>query len=283
MRGHWQLVVLFCGIFTGLSQAEPGLRICQHEPEKYAYRIELSNLILARTAERYGPRRILPSASPDPSQDRCLVMLRDGQVDLAFMPPTEERLRDFKMLPVDLHNGMLGYRVLLIHRTDAARFAKVNSLDDLRKLRGGFGSQWSDFALFARNRLPVIGMVNPDNLLPMLNKHRFAYYHRGLHEAWKELESHAQQYPQLLVEPHLALVYDLPVFLTFNRHATALERRFAEGLTLIKADGSFRTLFLRHFGNLVQQAQLDKRTLIPIDYPTPAGLPARDTSLWLEP
>ncbi|MEX6502952.1 substrate-binding periplasmic protein [Pseudomonas zhanjiangensis] len=274
---------LLAGLFAGVAWAEPDLRVCQHQAEKYAYRIELSNLLLARTAERYGPRRIQPSSTPDPTQERCLELLRDGQVDLAYVPPTEARLRDFRMLPVDLHKGMLGYRVLLIHQADAVRFARVNSLADLRQLRGGFGSQWGDFALFARNRLPVVGMANPDNLLPMLARRRFDYYHRGLHEAWRELEAQAERYPQLMVEPHLALVYNLPVYFTFKREDEALQRRFAEGLAMIEADGSFRALFLRHFGDLVERARLDQRTLIPIDYPTPAGLPPRDTRLWLNP
>lgn len=283
MRDIGLLLVLLGGLISTTAFADSGLRVCQHEIEKYAYRIELSQLILDRTAERYGTRQILPGEGPDPSQERCLALLAKGLVDLAYVPPTGARQRDFLTLPFDLHNGMLGFRVLLIHRADAARFAKVNNLDDLRLLLGGFGSQWGDFALFARNRLPVVGVVNPDNLLPMLDKRRFAYYHRGLHEAWKELAAHAEQYPQLMVEPHLALVYDLPVFFTFNRDDPQLRQRFAEGLALIRADGSFSALFQRHFGQLAERAQLQQRTIIHLDYPTSPGLPPRDTSLWLSP
>lgn len=283
MSGRWLWGLLLGSVYCMLVYAENGLRVCQHEPEKYAYRLELTELILERTAERYGPRKIIPADGPDPAQERCLALLSSGLVDLAYVPPTEERQRDFLILPFDLHNGMLGYRVLLIHRADAERFAQVDSLDDLRQLRGGFGSQWGDFALFARNRLPVVGVANPENLLPMLNKHRFDYYHRGLHEAWKELAAYAQEYSQLMVEPHLALVYDLPVFFTFNRADQALKQRFADGLAQIRADGSFRALFLSHFGQLAQQAQLEKRTLIYLEHPSFSGLTTPDTSLWLRP
>ncbi|WP_439886619.1 substrate-binding periplasmic protein [Pseudomonas sp. MBLB4123] len=284
MSRRWLLTVaLFCCARLALAQDESELRVCQTEPGKYAYRIELANLILARTAGRYGERRITPRQGVDPSQKRCLALLRQGLVDLAYVPPTAERLRDFAVLPFDLHNGMLGYRVLLIHRADAQRFAQVRSLDDLRQLRGGFGRQWGDFALFARNRLPVVGIAHPENLLPMLAKRRFDYYHRGLHEAWQELQANAERYPELMVEPNLALVYDLPVFFTFNREDRRLRQRFAEGLASIRADGSFRELFLRHFGHLAELARLHERRWLPIDYPTPPGLPPRDTSLWLQP
>jgi hypothetical protein len=282
MRGlRLLLPALLAGLFTALQTHAAELQLCQHAADKYAYRLELTKLILARTAERYGELSIAPSAQADPAQERCLMMLRDGLVDLAFVPPTDQRLRDFAMLPYDLHAGMLGYRVLLIHKADAERFAQVKNLADLRQLTGGFGSQWSDFVLFARNQLPVVGVANPANLLAMLNKHRFDYYHRGLNEAWRELDAHAEEFPDLIVEPHLALVYELPVYYTFNKRNPQLKQRFADGLAQVQADGSLRALFLRHYGKIAEQAQLQKRTLILLNYPNPAGLAPTDTSLWL--
>lgn len=282
MRGlRLLLPALLAGLFAALPSHAAELQLCQHAADKYAYRLELTKLILARTAERYGALSIAPSSQADPAQERCLMMLRDGLVDLAFVPPTDQRLRDFAMLPYDLHAGMLGYRLLLIHKADAERFAQVNTLAELRQLTGGFGNQWSDFVLFARNQLPVVGVANPGNLLAMLNKHRFDYYHRGLHEAWPELQAHADEFPDLIVEPHLALVYELPVYYTFNRRNPQLKQRFADGLAQVQTDGSLRALFLRHYGKLAEQAQLQNRTLIPLNYPNPAGLAATDTRLWL--
>ncbi|MDO9320031.1 MAG: hypothetical protein Q7U01_00180 [Pseudomonas sp.] len=282
MRGlQLLLAALLAGLFTAQPSHAAELQLCQYAADKYAYRLELTKLILARTAERYGELSIAPSAQADPAQERCLMMLRDGLVDLAFVPPTDQRLRDFAMLPYDLHAGMLGYRLLLIHKADTERFAQVNTLAELRLMTGGFGNQWGDFVLFDRNQLPVVGVANPANLLPMLNKHRFDYYHRGLHEAWPELEAHAEEFPDLIVEPHLALVYELPVYYTFNQRNPQLKQRFADGLAQVQADGSLRALFLRHYGKIAEQAQLQKRTLIPLNYPNPAGLAPTDTSLWL--
>mgnify|MGYP000582534188 FL=1 len=178
-KSCWLTLLLLCSCAS--QAAEP--RLCQHAPEKYAYRLELTELILARTAATFGPQHIASPEQADPPQERCLHLLQERQVDLAFVPPTAERLRDFAVIPVDLHEGMLGYRLLLIRRDQAERFARVQTLEDLRQLRGGFGSQWGDFSVFAANGLPVVGMANPNNLLAMLSQGRFDYYHRGLHEA----------------------------------------------------------------------------------------------------
>lgn len=283
MRGFQILLLALFGtlplIPTSLSAAE--LRLCQHALDKYAYRLELTQLILQRTNPRYGQLNIAVSTQADPTQERCLMMLRDGLVDVAFVPPTEQRLRDFAVIPFDLHAGMLGYRLLLIHRDDAARFAQINNLAQLQQMTGGFGNQWGDYAVFANNHLPVVGMANPNNLLAMLSKHRFDYYHRGLHEARAELQAHSEEFPELMIEPHLALLYDLPVYFTFNQSNQQLRQRFADGLAQIRADGSWQALFLRHYGKMAEQAQLQNRTLIRLSNPTPANLVPIDTYLWL--
>lgn len=257
------------------------LSVCQHDEVRYAYRLELANLILEKTASTYGRSEIFPAQGGDPTQQRCLALLGSGHVDLVFVPPTEDRLRDFDYVPIDLHNGMLGYRVFIIHQDDRDLFARVQSLADLQNMVGGFGSQWGDFKVFALNGLPVVGAANSENLLAMLQQKRFNYFHRGLHEAWAEVEAYQERYPDLIVEERVALVYPLPVYFMFNKANTKLKQRFEEGFRIIKADGSFKSLFNRHFGHLVEKANLHRRVLIPISYPNPEGLPPIDTSLWL--
>lgn len=283
MSFQWWSALLSLYLCALASASAGEVRVCQQDPSKYAYRIELANLILARTDERYGERRIVSHVHADPAQDRCLALLADGLVDLAYVPPSTARLRDFAVIPFDIHSGMLGYRLLLINRADAPRFAKVDSLDDLRRFTGGFGSQWSDFPLFARNRLPVVGVAQADNLLAMLNNRRFDYYHRGLHEAWQEVAAHRDDYPLLMVEPHLALAYSQPVYFTFNRADTPLKQRFEEGLAQIRRDGSYRQLFLRHFGELVRRSRLSERRVIRLQSEVPEGLPEADSGFWLQP
>ncbi len=270
------LLVLACGV-----QAD-GLRVCQHDPGRYAYRIELANLILARTAASHGELHIAPAVAEDPPQERCLLQLRDGEMDLAYLPPSAERLSQFDMLPFDIHAGMLGYRLLLIRREDAPRFARVRTLEDLRQFRGGFVSQWSDFSRFALNRLPVVGSSRPQNLLAMLESRRFDYYHRALHEVWSEIDGGEADHQELMVEPNLALVYQLPVYFTFNRRNGALRERFEEGIRLIQTDGSFQRLLFRHFGKEVARSRLNERRLLILDSDLPEGLPEADSRFWLQ-
>ena len=258
------------------------VRVCQAEPGRYSYRMDLARLLLARTANSGEVSRLLPhSPGPDPTQQRCVALLREQAVDLVYLPPSDALLNEFAAIKIDLHKGMLGYRLLLINKKDAALFARVKTLDDLRQLTAGFGQQWADFPMFERNRLPVVGVAQPNTLLQMLERERFHYFHRGLHEAWVELEQNPQL-AKLMVEAHLALAYPFPVYFMFNPKNQALKQRFERGFELIQADGSFDALFMHEFGALARRARLPSRTLIAIDFPIPANLPAVDSRLWLK-
>lgn len=248
------------------------LRVCQSDPARYSYRMAVVRQLLVRTQPPGAPADSLQpyAGGPDPSQERCLALLRQRKVDLVYLPPSPERVAEFDVIAVDLHQGMLGYRLLLINRRDEALFAKVKNLEDLRQLQGGFGSQWSDYRLFELNQLPVVGANSAETLLAMLDAGRFHYFHRGLHEAWAELEQHADK-SNLMVAPDLALVYHNPVYLMFNKTDGALRRRFEQGLAQMRKDGSFQALFKATFHDTIVRAQLNKRRVIRLDA-GPAGI-----------
>lgn len=277
------LILFLAGLVLAASTwAQGPLRICQSDPARYGYRRALAQLILDKTSANGQPDRLVGwNGGQDPSQERCLALLRQREVDLVYLPPTEALLAEFDAIRFDIHQGMLGYRVLLIHRGRAADFARVRSLEDLRAFRAGFGQQWADFPMFELNRLPVVGAASATALLAMLNGGRFDYFHRGLHEAWAELAEHPEL-DQLMVEPSLALVYNFPVYFMFHKGNSALRERFERGIELVRADGSMQALFMREFGTVVQRAQLAKRRQIRIQHLLPADLPPIDTRLWLE-
>lgn len=276
-------IILFLSFFLILATytwAED-IKVCQTEGAKYNYRIDLANLILSKTASQYGPAKIVRLLKEDPTQARCTKLLQKKEIDVVYLPATEERLKQMDAIKIDIHNGMLGYRVLLINKKDKARFSKVKTIADLREFRAGFGSQWGDYKIFALNELPVIGLANTDTLLNMLSKKRFDYFHRGLHEAWTEIDANRKQFPNLIVEDTIALIYDFPVYFMFNKENHVLRKRFKEGFKIIMKDGSFRQLYKEYFGIYIKKANLKNRTLIRLEYPTSTEFPANDTSLWL--
>jgi len=272
--------LLFWVLFAPMNALGDDVIVGQTEKAKYSYRLQLTELILKKTTPEFGIGKIVAYARKDPTQKRATMLLSDGKIDLMYLPPTDERLRRFSVIKIDIHNGMLGYRVFIIRKSDQERFAKVANIDDLRAFVGGFGLHWGDFSMFKLNRLPVVGVADAKMLLPMLNVGRFDYFHRGLHEAWAEVEASQQKLPTLMVEKTITLVYDYPVYFMFNKASKRLKKRFEKGFEVIKADGSFKRLFLSNFGKIFQKTNIKNRTMIHIRYPLPKGLPPVAPILW---
>ncbi|HLO96707.1 MAG TPA: hypothetical protein VK195_20560 [Burkholderiaceae bacterium] len=266
----WALLCLSPGPAQALQ-----LRLCQTDSPRYDYRLALTRLVLEKTAPK-GETIALNrhGQGADPSQDRCLELLRSGEVDLVYLPPSPARLAEFAALPVDLYAGRLGYRLLLIRREDAPRFAAVQTVEQLRSLTGGFGRQWADFAVFEANGLPVAAGPGTEALLGMLRAKRFDYLQRGVSEAYAELAAFDTQ-EELMVEPHLALHYALPVHFMVHPAQRALLQRLQRGLQIAQQDGSFRRLLDQHQGRDWSRAAIGQRRVLELASPWPEKAASR--------
>ncbi|MCG9728789.1 hypothetical protein L1D44_02815 [Shewanella sp. Isolate13] len=257
------------------------------QDSRFNYRIALLNLVLEKTAAKYGLAKLEPLEQVV-SQSRGLVMLQDNQIDVVFLATTKQREQSFLPVKIPIMRGILGLRILLIHRDNIERFAAVansatDSFGQFKQLEAGFVFHWADLAILESNHIPVQKQPNYENLFAMLNAKRFDYFPRGVNEAWRELAEHSKAFPDLVIDKHIALQYEYPVYFFVNNNNGALAKRIEEGLHMALADGSFKRLFLKHHKAQIKQAQLPQRKLFYLDNPTlPAGTPAIDKSWWLQ-
>ena len=234
---------------------------------RYRYQQELLSLILDKTREP-GAGVTLQPVDTTVTQGRGLIMLENAQVDVAYLPTSREREVRFRAIKIPIMRGLLGYRLLMIHKDARSQFERVKSLKQLREQTSvGFGTHWADADILRHNRLSLVTNSVYANLFKMLDRRRFDYFPRGLHEAWQELAQFSPQYPALMIEPHLALYYPLPVYFFVHRDNAALAERLERGLRVAMADGSFRQLFDKHFQQVLQMATLEQRQVIALENP----------------
>ena len=279
MRYYFLLGI--CLLSLGLPlRAEPCTVRYFQQDVRYAYRTALLQLLLEQTKDQ-GACDLSPQFITV-TQDRGLALLQEGRIDVVSMPTTLQRERELRPVRFDILRGLLGYRVLLIRKQQQADFAAVQSLEELRRFRLGFGSQWADLALLQYNGFNVIANPQYEPLFGMLARERFDAFPRGLNEAWQELSERQTKFPDLMVEPSLALNYPWPVYFFVQRDNQPLAERLQRGLMKAEADGSLRQLFMQHHGHLLQQANLAERRLFQLVNPAlPPGTPKADTSWWL--
>jgi hypothetical protein len=213
-------------------------------------------------------------------QGRALVELSRGQgVSVVWTMTSKEREASLLPIRIPLDMGLMGLRIFLIRQEDAEVFAKIKSLDDLRKYQAGQGHDWPDTQTLLANGLAVQTSPVYASLFKMLQASRFDYFPRSVTEIWEEKRSRPEM--RMAVEKTVLLQYTAPFYFFVKKSDKALADAIEKGLRTAIKDGSFKQLFMTEFGQDLKQANLKNRTVIKLDNPTlPPETPLQDKSLW---
>ena len=219
------------------------------------YYVELLKLALAKSDGHFVA---VPSNDPSTATRVLIRLARHEGVDVFWGPTTSQLEQDFRAVRVPLDKGILGWRLLLINRDDAKRFASIDSLAQLQTLRAGQAAEWSDTQVLRDNGLSVITAPQYRNLLTMLVARRFDYFPRGI----VEIVDEARQHPELAIEAHLALHYPVCTYFFVAQDNEPLAKQIESGLLRARADGSFDKLFERYNAAALHLAGLDQRRIL---------------------
>ncbi|MCL1066595.1 transporter substrate-binding domain-containing protein [Shewanella olleyana] len=276
-------LIAFVCLFIADVSAKPTstqvLRLYQTDFQ-FEYHIELLKIALDKTAADYPDTKLQFTEQVTPG--RGLKMLEQGEVDIAFLASSKEREQNFIPIKIPLLKGLLGYRLLLIHQDNLEKFQQVTNTKDLGdSFVAGFGSHWADIEVLRHNNLPTQEVGTVTSLYRMLHAKRFDYFPRGVNEIWEEKQRLKGQLPDLMIEPNIALVYNLPVYVFVNKDLPELAARIEKGLNIATDDLSFQELFLKYYNDSILKARLSERNIIHLqndDYPMTSTI---DTSWWL--
>ncbi len=263
------------------------------EPTEYQsapYEFALLHEVLERTRSDYGAYEEVPFTE-NVSLARANQLAIEGRLVNVTVEGVGQPLLDRWMIPVPfpIDKGLLGYRIAFIDRRNQEKFARVNSLEELRQLRVGQGSDWSDVHIYEHNRIPVETAqshkwAESGSLFSMLLAGRFDLFPRGLNEIDREFSTFGDRYPDLAIERHLLLHYPFCEAYYVSPAAPRLAARISAGLELMVADGSFDALFATYFGKRVANLNLRQRVLIELENPfLPGWVPLDRKGLWFDP
>lgn len=206
---------------------------------------------------------------------RLRTEMMHGVVDVLWSPTSAEFEQQMLPIRISLLRDLNNYRLLLIRKNEQPRFSAIRSIEDLRKLKGGMGSQWTDANIMEYNELPLVQAVGYEKLFKMLAAKRFDYFSRGLYQ----IQSEVNFYPELelQIEQELMLGYPNEVYFFVDKDNVALAKRLEKGLRIALDDGSFDELFNSipryRWGN--ELLKTHQRRVIELR-PLPADLPAVD-------
>ncbi len=229
--------------------------------------------------ERFYPLRLLRAAlaasgqvhevelTPQPIiQARALRELEtdSGVIDLVWSMSSQAREQTLRAVPVPIYGGLYGWRLLLIRRGEAARFAGLRSLEELRTLRFVQGSDWPDRQVLEANGLQVDSAPSFEGMFARLAQGRVDAFPRSALEIWGEA---AQQAARFEVEPLLALRYPAPMLFFVAPGNEALAGALEAGLLRLHKRGELMALLNQLHADELQRARLAQRRVIELHNP----------------
>jgi hypothetical protein len=283
-RSLLALPLLGWGAAAAVDEDSAEVRLPQHVdvPDPQApYLRRLVALALTRMA---SPLR-LRAVALNMAQGRTLLELSGGHAPVDVMWTMTDRQRESGgALPVriPIDRGMMGWRLLLVRRSELAQWRAVRTLAHLGERLAGQGHDWPDTLILRANGLRVGTSSGHDALFRMLAAGRIDYFPRSILEIDAELAG--GRYPELAIAPDLMLHYPAAAYLFVSRSRPQLARTLTEGLEAAVADGSFQRLHREFYGALLKAHPVSPAHVLRLRNPLlPAETPLQRRELWLQP
>lgn len=233
------------------------------------YHVRLLEMALDRANSEFRVQR----SAVRMQQGRALLMLGQNKgIDIVCFMTSAEREASFLPIRIPVDKGLIGWRLLLISKAKARQPDGWTTIDQLKRLRAGQGSDWPDTDILRSNGFLVHGTSNYEGLFSMLSQGRIDYFPRSVNEVWNEADAHADQ---LEVEPSLVLRYPSASYFFVRKGNDKLAADVTAGLEKMIADGSFDKLFYEYYGDILKRSGLKDRRVIELRNPLlPDGIPA---------
>ena len=273
---------LFVTFSSHAFSAAKTIRVNEFSDPNATYAIKMLKLAIAHSD---NPDYQIEVIKEDLTQARVNEEVRSGGLlDVCWTSSDAQIESQLRPIRIPLFKGLLGYRIFIINKNDQAKFDKVQTLDDLKKLTLGQGRTWADGRILEANGLTVIKTNKYPGLFYMVEGGRFDGFPRGVHEPFGELE--ARPTMELAVEKNLMVYYQMPFYLFVSPNNQALAKDLETGFERAIANGEFDKVFYgdKSIQDVLQKANMKNRKVFKLENPLLSKeTPVARKELWFDP
>lgn len=272
-------VLLLLALLAGYAVASAKIVVRYPKQESAnVYPLQVLQLALQEAGVAF---ELQASNNPMP-QGRALQQLaKHDDVNLVWTMTSIERERTLLPIRIPIDKGLLGWRLMLVHKQQSDVLSKVKTLEHLRALTAGQGHDWPDTEILRFNGIKVETTPSFEGLFRMLDYRRFDYFPRSVIEIWDE--QNAFDIHTLTIDRHLIIHYPTAFYFFVAKENAALAQTIETGLNKAIANGKFEQLFQKTYGEHLKRAGLKSRTRLELTNPLlPPATPLGRKELWLK-
>jgi hypothetical protein len=219
-----------------------------------AYQYRLLELALEKTIPTHGTYELTKNNEKYTSLRSHRELERGDNINIIALPtPSWPTLEGDTKAPFtvkkSLLEGLLGYRKLVVRRSDLQKFEQINSVAELQHLTAGQGRDWEDVNIYRYNNYSVMDNADYFNLFAMLAAGRFDYIPLSVIEIENIMLRFPKYSKDFVVVPNIIIYYPFPVLYNISAIHPELVQRLSQGLDVAQEDGSFNQLFESYFGD----------------------------------
>ncbi|MCG9759599.1 MULTISPECIES: substrate-binding periplasmic protein [Pseudoalteromonas] len=175
-----------------------------------------------------------------PHQQRTLMALSRGKVDLHWSMTSPAREQIAIPIKIPLYGGLIGKRVLIVHKDVYPAIKTVRSLDELKRFTAVQGHDWPDTKILSYNGLKVRPISDYQTMFNLIADKKADYFPRSVIEANSELI--AQNNENLMIVPDFHLMYSTAFYFFVNKDKQTLAEALEEGLSKLSESGELQLL-----------------------------------------
>lgn len=279
------LVLFLFSVFY--VSATDTIRVSQGQSSKDVralYTHEVLSKALELTQGSHGPFEVEITSTGLPNQ-RALeqLQLKDGLFNVAMAITRYEWEKKSIAIRIPVRMGILSYRLLAVHKDNLDKFKDVHTIEQLKSLSAGLRVSWATSEIMSQQGYKVVNAYGYDSLFAMLEKKRFDYIPRGVHEIYDEISLRNKELPNLVVEPNLAIVIPSPYYIFVSNHAPRIAERLEIGLESMVDQGILKQMLKKYYARFIQKANIKHRRVLHVGNESlPPETPLNERKYWID-
>lgn len=242
-------------------------------PKRDEYQLAALRLGLEKTRSEYGKFEIVRhQGSYSTSRSRreinrgTIINIHAGPWRPLEKDPAKLSERSIKV-ELQILNGLLGYRQLIIRKSDAEMFKNLNISKELKNLTAGQARGWQDVDIFRYNGYKVDDDANLTSLFAMLSSKRFDYLPMSVAETQSVIKGNRDYEKEFMIVPDIIIYYPFPIIFYISIHEPVMAERLRKGLFIAEKDGSLTQLFNDFFTEEIAAVKNRKLRYVVLDNP----------------
>lgn len=242
---------LFISVISSCAYAQPSsiniIGMQSPEDVSHNYFVELIELALTKSQKKYGMKKLTIIDIDSSTHGRSLHLLDEKYIDMFWTGTNNQREKDFLPVRIPIFQGLLGYRISIIHKDNQKLFANImKQPEQLKSLIACQGDHWTDSDILEDNGYLVSRTARFDLMFKMLAYKRCDYFPRAIFEGYGELAVAQKKHPDLVIFDNLLIHYPFPMYFFFHKEDASLAEQIEYGLLQAINDGSFKELMQKH-------------------------------------